>query len=443
MNIEKIEQELNAKLAAFDKIEAEGTADLAAIKAMGEEIKGLRSAHAELVAIKREADEARAAVNAPVAGAANVQPGAPRKASVGNAEPNFAKDPKKGFTTPRDFFSAVLTASTGGSADERLAYLSGKRNGFKAAVGSDEHSTFSDPYGGFLVPAGFIANLLTTSWDGDPIAGRTTSVPMASPVVQIPARVDKDHSTSVSGGLRVYRRAEADTAAATRMETELINLQASPLMGVTYTTEELLRDSAITVTAMLEAGFREAFAFELVKERLRGTGAGQYLGILNSPALVTVAKESGQAADTIVYDNIIKMRARAYRYGNAIWMANQDVFPQLAKLSQVIGTGGSNVWMPSINSDMPDMLLGRPIVFHEQMSTLGDVGDIVLVNWAEYLEGQRVGITSEESIHVRFLNYERAFRFTVENSGQPWWRSALTPNKSASTLSPFVTLAAR
>ena len=41
-------------------------------------------------------------------------------------------------------------------------------------------------------------------------------------------------------------------------------------------------------------GYFEDVAF------ISGTGAGQPLGILNAPALVTVSKETGQAADTIV-----------------------------------------------------------------------------------------------------------------------------------------------
>jgi len=50
---------------------------------------------------------------------------------------------------------------------------------------------------------------------------------------------------------------------------------------------------------------------------------------------------------------------------------------------------------------------------------------------------------SAESVHVRFVNHERTFKFWLRNAGAPWWRSALTPNKSSVTLSPFVTLAAR
>jgi HK97 family phage major capsid protein len=64
---------------------------------------------------------------------------------------------------------------------------------------------------------------------------------------------------------------------------------------------------------------------------VEGTGAGQPLGILNSPALISVAKETGQAAATIVKENVDKMWSRMWARArkNAIWLINQDIEPQL------------------------------------------------------------------------------------------------------------------
>ena len=54
-----------------------------------------------------------------------------------------------------------------------------------------------------------------------------------------------------------------------------------------------------------------------------------------------------------------------------------------------------------------------------------------------------IAIQSAESVHVRFENHERTFKLWTRNCGAPWWRSALTPNKGANSLSPIVLLAAR
>jgi HK97 family phage major capsid protein len=156
-----------------------------------------------------------------------------------------------------------------------------------------------------------------------------------------------------------------------------------------------------------------------------------------------VAKEVGQPADTITYRNVLDIRARCWGYSKAVWIANHDTMPQLMLLNQAVGTGGLPVWQPSAREDHPDMLLGRPLVFSEYAKTLGDQGDIGCYNWGEYLEGTLQPMQQEESVHVRFVNNEHAFKFWLRNAGQPWWKSALTPVYSANKLSPFVVLDSR
>jgi HK97 family phage major capsid protein len=380
-------------------------------------------------------------------------------------------DPARGFRSHRDFLLAAMTnAGTrdrGQIADARLRPLAvldkedraaGGEIAFMlpeaftppsllAAVGSDEQGGYADRYGGFAVPTSTLPGLLQLGAEADPSAGRTQAIPMATPTVEINARTDKNHTTSVSGGFTVTRRPETVAAAASRMEMEKVVLKASSLFGLAYATEEILTDSPISFAAIIASGFQSQFAHHMLSEKLRGGGGNEYLGILNSPALVTVAAEGGQSADTIKAENVINMRARCWGYGDAIWLANHDTFPQLIKAAILIegaaGGGLVNVYQPSLKEDRPDMLLGRPIFYSEYPSTLGDVGDLMLINWSQFLEGLYQPLQSAESVHVRFANHERAFKFWLRNAGAGWWRSALTAHKGANTLSPFVTLAAR
>ena len=89
------------------------------------------------------------------------------------------------------------------------------------------------------------------------------------------------------------------------------------------------------------------------------------------------------------------------------------------------------------------MLLGRPLFFSEFCETVGTLGDLICGNWSQYLEGTLSSQQRAESVHVRFVNHERTFKFWMENDGKCWWRAALTPNQSTTTLSPFVILEAR
>lgn len=348
-------------------------------------------------------------------------------------------DPKKGFNTPREFLLSIMDASRNVRFDERLRLCRAPVN----AAGADEQGTYSDPYGGFLIPAGFMSTLLAVDAEDDPTANLTMRIPMETPVLEIPARVDKNHTSSVSGGLQVYRRGETDTVKATRMEVEQVKLQATSLFGIAYATEELLDRSPMSFVALLQAGFRDEFRAKRLSEILGGTGAGQYEGVLNAACTVSVAKETGQAAATILKENIDNMRSRCWGYGRAVWLYNHDCLPQLRSLVQTIGTGGSTVPYFTVAPDGTSMLDGRPAYPTEFCETLGTVGDLVLANFSQYLEGTLTGPQQDESIHVRFINHERTFKFWMENDGRPWWRSALTPRKSSSTLSPFVTLATR
>ena len=344
-------------------------------------------------------------------------------------------DPNKGFRNERDFLLSVFNAGQNGRVEDRLRPL--------AAAGSDEGGTYSDPYGGFLMPEGLTPSMLSMGVEEDPIGSRTTKIPMAVPTINLPARVDKDHSSSVSGGLTVTRRAETQTQSASRQQFELVSLQATSLFGLSYQTEELINDSPISIVALLQAGFSDEFSSKLIDERLNGTGVGEFLGIMNSPCLVSVSKETGQAADTIVYQNIVKMRSRCWRYGQAVWLYNQDALPTLMNLVMPVGTSGVPMWQDSAREGEPDRILGRPAIASEYCKTVGDKGDLILGVWSQYMEGTYEPLQSAESIHVRFVNHERTFKFWMRNAGAPWWKSALTPKNSTNTLSPFVALNAR
>jgi HK97 family phage major capsid protein len=178
-----------------------------------------------------------------------------------------------------------------------------------------------------------------------------------------------------------------------------------------------------------------------------GSGVGLPLGVLNSGALITVAKRAGQAADTVVWENIVDMwqRLAPGSQTKAVWYINQEVQSELMTMAQSVGTGGVPVYLPSGGaSGSPYMtLLGRPVMPVEQLSALGDVGDILLADMSDYIGIDKGGLQADTSIHVQFLYDEMTFRFRYRFNGAPYSNSALTPFKGTKTISPYVTLAAR
>lgn len=356
-------------------------------------------------------------------------------------------DPYRGFPAPEaggigTFLHAVIQAGRQGRNDP---FIGNRREtrliNLVAAAGADEQHGDSQIWGGYLVPIGFVRTLLMVDMEEDPTRG-VTIIPMSAPTVMIPARVDKNHTVSVAGGLTVAWRPQTALIGSSRMQFEQIMLTAHSLAGIAYVTNELLQDSAISFAALLEAGFRDAILDAIIRARISGTGVGEPMGILNSPSLVTVST-SGQTTGTITGANILAMRQRSWRYSRAVWLANHDTYTQLAAV-HVLGTNSDMFFFnPARGIDVPDTLLGRPIFFTEYASTLGTVGDIMLCTWSEYLVGNLQGPQMAESMHVRFETNEMTFRITIRQAGEPWWRSALTPVNSAETLSPFVALQTR
>ena len=305
--------------------------------------------------------------------------------------------------------------------------------------------------GGYLVPTEFMATLLEKQQETAVIRSRATYIPMQTNSIQIPYVAESSRASSLFGGIIIYRPGEAESKTASKPAFGRLQLTLKKLVGLVDVTDELLEDSPISIAPLINRMFGQAITFTEEEDFINGTGVGQALGILASGALVTVAKEGGQAAATIVAANIVKMFSRLHppSYSNAIWMANMGTFPQLSILSIAVGTGGTTLWQPANGlAGAPNQtIMGLPLFLTEHCQALGTVGDIVLADWSQYLIGGKAGggVQTASSMHLYF-NYDKTvYRFVLRYDGQPWWQTTLTPKHggAGATMSPFVALATR
>jgi HK97 family phage major capsid protein len=280
---------------------------------------------------------------------------------------------------------------------------------------------------------------------------RVLKIPISNPAansLNVNAFDESSRATgSRFGGVQTYWANEADTATASRPKFRAMNLTLGKILGVVYCTDELVQDAS-GLEAYLTEAFTAEFAFKAELAATFGTGAGQLLGCMNSPGLITVAKESGQATATIVSANIQNMYARMWgpSRSKAIWLVNSEVEPKLIGTTISVGTAGSvlPLYCPSEDADKPfATMLGRPVIPVEYCSAPGTLGDILFVDPAEYLLTEKDGVQTVPSLHVKFLTDECAFRFTWRVAGQPIWHTPLTPLNGSLTVSSMVTLAAR
>ena len=315
-----------------------------------------------------------------------------------------------------------------------------KATGLNESVGAD---------GGFLVGTNRAAGLIERVYDVGQVLQRVdmTGISAASNGMTFNAEDETSRADgSRRGGIRAYWAAEAIEKTASQPKFRQMEMKLKKLIGLVYATDELQADAS-ALDSYVQRNLPEELRYTAEDSVFNGTGLGQPSGVMNSGALITVAKENNQAADTVVAENIMKMFARMWprSLGRAVWYISQDVWPQLFQMHIAVGTGGVPVFVPpgGLSAAPYGTLMGRPILPIEYADKLGDLGDIVLADLGEYQMIEKSGMQAASSIHVKFVYDETCFRFVWRVDGQTKWNSPLTPKNGGDTLSPFVTLAAR
>lgn len=358
---------------------------------------------------------------------------------VARRECGMQFEAQKHFRSLGDQLQAIQSyyISRGVNADSRLV---------RAPIGAGE----VDPTGGgFLVQIDFATAIFMLAHEMGEIFSRVNKIPVSekSNGIKIPG-VDETSRVTGSrwGGVQSYWVDEGTQPTTTKPKFRMIEFSLHKLMSLMYVTDELLMDST-ALTSIAGQAFSEEIMFMTEDGIYEGTGAGQPLGILNSPALVSITKQPGQAAATIVKENIDSMWARCWARSrkNAVWYINQDCEPQLNQMGQIVGTGGLPVYLPpgGLSATPFGTLYGRPVIAVEYSAALGAPGDILLADLSQYTVIDKGGVQAATSMHIAFLTDQMVFRITYRVDGQPMWSKPLTPFKGTLTKSPFIAIAQR
>lgn len=354
-------------------------------------------------------------------------------------------DLKGGFKSLGHFCYDVYKMDTSNNR-----YVSKEMSDWLAKAAGASQSEGDVNYGGALVPVQFRNELMTMVEETNELLPRCTIVPMETNIIEMPYLYSFDQSSGyVHGAIKWYWVDEDTQLTESRFKTAKFQLKLHDLTGLCYVTERLMQDSPRSIEALIRTGFNDGLNFQYNNVLIRGTGAGQPLGCLNANCLVTVAKETGQSAATIYYENILKMYQSAYNVGRCVWVANPNILVQLATMSLAVGTGGAPVYLPANGaSGRPyNTLMGLPLIWNDHCSTLGTVGDIILVDWSQYMVGRPAGddgVKFDTSIHIKFDYLQTAFRFYLRMAGAHTWPTYFTPPQATTSYrSPVVALETR
>ena len=329
-----------------------------------------------------------------------------------------------------------MRAGAGGRPDERLL------------IGAAAPTTFSNESsggdGGFAVPPEYSREIWNLSLMEDSLIPMTDNTPINGNSMVFP----QDETTPWgTDGVRAYWAAEASAATQTKVKMGVASLRLNKLMALMPITDELTEDAAALGAYLLDKG-ATSIRWKANEAIFQGTGAGQPQGLMNSAAMVEVAKESGQAASTLDPKNLAKMIARLPpgSYGKSVWVIGPDSLPALFTLSLgnypiYLPQGGG---VPALQGSPYGSLLGRPVMVSQHAEAFSSAGDVQLHDLSYYRTITKAGgIETATSMHLFFDAGATAFRVTFRMDGAPKLKAAISQAKGANTLSPFVRLGAR
>lgn len=342
--------------------------------------------------------------------------------------------PARGFKNLGDFCRALVLRDT-----QRLE---------NAATGMNEG--FGGE-GGFMVPSGFVQAIMDSSLESELIRPRARIVKMTAPHTSVPFIDATNRANSAVGGLRLKWAAEGSSGGSQKAKTSVLNLHAHKGSILVPITRELLEDGPGLQSVLIES-MGSAIGFGLDSSFLRGTGAGEPLGILTSPAKIAVTKDASQVAATITATNVTKMISRMLpsSFSKAIWVAHPTTIDQLMRLTVIVknvaaneNVGGFGAPLFQMNADGQATLATRPVLFSEHASVLGTEGDLMLIDPTQYAVGLLRDVRLDTDPYSGFENDEIKLRLSLRIDGQPLLPNAVTPAQGSTTLSAFITVETR
>jgi len=283
----------------------------------------------------------------------------------------------------------------------------------------------SDPDGGYTVPEEFEATLVQYDTEPALVWPRATVWPMNRDKLGMPKlkqRPDEDADDfDHFAGVSFTWTDEGGEKSETEPDFEFLELVAHELSGYTEVTNTLLEDSAINILNFLTGLFRRAYVWITDRAFIRGTGIRQPLGVVNDPAVLTVARATALA---VTFGDLLDMDSKLPSVfdNGAVWFMSKKV---VNSFRGQVDTNGQLILQEfyagptSVEKGLSQYLLGYPVVRSDAKTyPLGTKGDVILGNWMWYYVGDRRRFTMDSSAHYKFRNNKTALRVCGRLDGQ-------------------------
>lgn len=280
---------------------------------------------------------------------------------------NVARDP-----SPRDEFASL--------GDFARAVVQG--NDPRLIRNVSPSTTTEGASAGYLVPTYFVQQMMDAALALEVVRPRANVFPISSKNALVAGFNSVDGTGTKRAGLRLLWGIESTALDEQKPLARELTMAAQKGHIFCRVSNELAAD-APNFDRMLMQAMTAAVSSGLDYAFVNGTGSGQPLGVVNATCTVSVAKESGQAANTLLLQNLSKMvgRLAPSSFARSVWLVHPTLVPLLYSLSftvkNVAGTenvGGSIVQAVTVGPDGGLRIFGLPALVSDACSTLSSKG---------------------------------------------------------------------
>ena len=325
--------------------------------------------------------------------------------------------------------------------------------GYNGEVRKTALAENSGQTGGYVIPPQFMTELMTIAAEEGFVEQMCKVIPMTTREVDWPmldiTTVQASGTTPYFGGVFFQWQPEAQTIAETEPTFRQSKWTAWDLVGYTVSSNQLLQDNGVGVDALLTQLFGAAITWYSEYAYFNGVGAGSSmpLGILNSPATIQQTRSiPGHFTMRDAAAMLAHLQIRSW--DTCCWVVHQSVIPELIQMTDPstnhlvwlspYGDAAKN--MGPMSMKLPQAFLnGRPLYITEKVPSIGNTGDVNLIDFSRYVIGNRMDMQIDVSPHYKFQNNQLTWRVIRRVDGKPWLNNPITDAQGWS-LSPFITL---
>lgn len=307
-----------------------------------------------------------------------------------------------------------------------------------------ELSMDSDPDGGYLVPTKYREGLLQVSPEEAIVRPRAFVIPAGDPpdaALDMPyleqAGLTSQSHGDLYGGIWFGWTAEGATKTNAEVSVGLIEYKPNEWSGYAVLTDKVMRN-AKQLEAIVTQKYKEGLIGFEDYHFLQGTGVGQPLGVINSPATITLTRNT---TVTILFADVTAMIDRFMGGPKAVWIINKAC---RSKIIALVDANGNSIWIQgNLAKVIPDTLMGIPIIWTYKVPAVGTKGDIGLYDFSKYIIKDGYGPAFAKSEHVYFLSNRTCLKMFGNVDGKPWLKGTLTADDNSTEISPFVVLSTK